>query len=462
MLDSENSVLMTKYNLYYEAAKKCENENDFLNAKNNYIMAAKVMLSLAENASNEVKKSRIKKVQLLIEKANSLSNNKSTFVNDKKVVENKEETFKKAEIPNVHFSDIAGLEDVKKTIYTRMIYPIKYKDKYELYNKKTGGGILLYGPPGTGKTMIAKAIACEVGAAFYVVKGSDIVSKWVGDSEKNIKELFQTASKQDLAIIFIDEVDTLLHKRGDDVHNDQRVNEFLQHMDGFTEKNKNLLILAATNNPWDIDNAAIRTGRFSEKIYVPLPDEKARKFLLEKSFKKETLSNEIDLNKLVEMTEGLAGSDIDELCDRAKENPLLDYIKTNNPRKIEMKDFEYAFQFVRPSTTKKMLEKYEEFAGEKLINKEIKENIKVKENNFLFIPNSKYQIEFSLNNDYEFIYIMLNNNKYIAKKINNNYLIENIEISQSGKYLVEVFENKKIGEFEIEFHSGIIDEDLGV
>ena len=267
-----------------------------------------------------------------------------------------------AEIPDVHFSDIAGLDDVKKAITVRMINPVKYPEKYRLYNKKTGGGVLLYGPPGTGKTMIARAIACEVGAKFYAVKGSDIVSKWVGESERNINSLFETARGDELAIIFLDEMDSLLAKRGTDTHNDKRVNEFLQQIDGFSGRSPNLLLLGATNRPWDIDEAALRPGRFSQKIYVPLPDAPARRFMFEKSLKGAPVASDVDVSELTSLTEGYSGADIEDVCDRAKEEPLLKSISSDSVVPVARQDFLNALRAVPPSVTESEAERFARYA----------------------------------------------------------------------------------------------------
>ena len=220
----------------------------------------------------------------------------------------------------------------------------------------------------------AKAIANEVGAKFYAVKGSDIVSKWVGESEKNINSLFEEANKQDRAIIFIDEMDNLLGTRGVDTHNDKRVNEFLQQIDGFAGRNQNLLLLGATNRPWDIDSAATRSGRFSEKIYLPLPDAAARKFMIEKNMKNVPVSKDFDIDKIVEQTEDYSGADIEELCDRAKDEPLLKAIATDSVVDVTNEDFDRVLEKMPPSVTPKEIERFEKYNEE--VNGLIKKNKK--------------------------------------------------------------------------------------
>lgn len=370
MKDSvELNNLSQKYDIYYTNAKKYE-ENGQLNlAKRNLLLASECLMQMAKLSSPKLMKARLEKAKNLITSAESLSVSKP-ISQKKENAEKKEENkkFTAAEVPNIHFDDIAGLEDVKEAIKVRMIYPLKHPEIYSAYNKKIGGGVLLYGPPGTGKTMIAKAIACEVNAKFYAIKGSDIVSKYVGESEQNINALFEQAKKDELSIIFIDEIDSLLGKRGVDIHNDKRVNEFLQQIDGFSSDTSKLLFLGATNRPWDIDSAAMRSGRFSEKIYVPLPDDKAREFLFNKNLKNLPLEKDVDIELLTQKSEGLSGADISEICDSAKIEPLKQSIinrdldKDADLIKITLKDFEKAFKKIKSSVTKEDLKKYEDFA----------------------------------------------------------------------------------------------------
>lgn len=369
---NDNNFLYDKFNIYYENAISAKENGNFQTAKRNLLLAAECLYMMAKNDEGELKTSRIERADKLVEIAKKFdtipnkkgTDNDNTLLNKNKVKnDNEENDWQQSDIPNIHFDDVAGLEEVKKTIFTRMINPIKYPEKYKLYNKKTGGGVLLYGPPGTGKTMIAKAIACEVGAKFYAIKCSDIVSKWVGESEKNINSLFETARKDKLAIIFVDEMDSLFAQRGQDPHNDKRVNEFLQQIDGFMGRNQNLLLLGATNRPWDIDGAAVRSGRFSEKIYVPLPDFEARKYMVGKLLKSVPLEDDVDINSLSEMLEGYSGADIEEVCDRAKEGPLLKYIETDEVQKITKNDFLDAVSKVRPMVSEEEIEKFEKYAG---------------------------------------------------------------------------------------------------
>ncbi len=363
------TVLSDTFDLYMRKGKEAKDKGNFTLAKRNFLLAGETMMQMAKQSQGKLKEARMERARTLVDLSENLGKKpiKVEKKGDGKSSEGEDDDVKKwqaAKVPDIKFSDVAGLEDVKKSITIRMINPVKYPDKYKMYGKKSGGGVLLYGPPGTGKTMIAKAIANEVGAKFYAVKGSDIVSKWVGDSEKNINSLFEEANKQDRAIIFIDEMDNLLGKRGDDTHNNKRVNEFLQQIDGFAGRNQNLLLLGATNRPWDIDSAAMRSGRFSQKIYLPLPDAPARKFMLEKNMKNVPVSDDFDIDKIVEQTENYSGADIEELCDRAKDEPLLEAIATDSIIKVTNADFDRVLGVMPPSVTPKEIKLFDDYNNE--------------------------------------------------------------------------------------------------
>lgn len=366
MKETNINVLSDTFELYMKKGKEAKDKGNLTLAKRNFLLASETMMQMAKQSQGKLKEVRMERARRIVEISDNL-NKKPVKVEKNQSNSEEDDDIKKwqtAKIPNVKFSDVAGLEDVKKAITIRMINPIKYPDKYKMYGKKTGGGVLLYGPPGTGKTMIAKAIANEVGAKFYSVKGSDIVSKWVGDSEKNINSLFEEANKQDRAIIFIDEMDSLIGKRGVDTHNDKRVNEFLQQIDGFAGRNQNLLLLGATNRPWDIDSAAMRSGRFSQKIYLPLPDAPARKFMIEKNMKNVPVAKDFDIDKIVKQTENYSGADLEELCDRAKDEPLLKAIATDSIVLVTNEDFDNVLEVFPPSVTPKEIERFEQYNNE--------------------------------------------------------------------------------------------------
>jgi transitional endoplasmic reticulum ATPase len=255
-----------------------------------------------------------------------------------------------AEKPNVSFKDIAGLDDVKERIKETIVYPFKNPEHYKYYDVPAGGGILLYGPPGCGKTMMAAAAAAECDAVFISIKISDIKDKYVGESEKKIKEVFKIAREYERAIIFFDEMDALAADRSDSSTGHERslVNELLAQMDGVDTKGANkYLILAATNLPWAIDTALRRAGRFDKTIYIPEPDSTARKKLFEIYLKHKPVTKDIDLDELAERTSGFASSEIKQICEEAARIPLREAIKGKPRREISKEDFDSVISGMR-------------------------------------------------------------------------------------------------------------------
>lgn len=227
------------------------------------------------------------------------------------------------EKPNVKWTDVAGLEKAKESLNEAVIMPIRFPHLFT-GDRKPWKGILLYGPPGTGKSFLAKAVATEANqSSFFAVSSSDLVSKWLGESEKLVKSLFVLARKKAPAIIFVDEVDSLCSSRSDSESESARriKTEFLVQMQGVGAKNDNVLVLGATNIPWCID-AAIRR-RFERRIYIPLPDEKARRELFRLNLKKTNHSlTEQDINTLAKKTENYSGADISVLTRDAIYEPI--------------------------------------------------------------------------------------------------------------------------------------------
>ena len=216
------------------------------------------------------------------------------------------------------FSDVIGLEEAKQAIQERVIEPAKHPDIYKKYGYKAGGGILLYGLPGTGKTMFAQAVANELEGKFFSVKASDLKAKWYGETEERIKKLFEDARKEKVAVIFIDEFEAIgidRNKATNDLTASTVVPELLAQMQGFEQDNDNiLLVIAATNRPWDIDSALTRPGRLDYKVYVELPNEECRKAMFSNYLKKVSYL-ESALVYLVKHTEGYNGADIKNVVD---------------------------------------------------------------------------------------------------------------------------------------------------
>lgn len=377
--------LFDTFNMYYKKGMEAYRQGNYYFAKRNILQASEALLKLAKSSTGELQRARVERANRLImiakeieEKGanaqvfgNVAQESANTAVNKKRASSQSEEDtvtrFIAYTESDITFADVAGLEEVKKSIRTRIILPLENPEIYDKFKKKTGGGILLYGPPGTGKTMIAKAIASEVGAKFFSVKCSDIVSKWFGEAEKNIKNLFDTARAEERAIIFFDEMEALGTKRGGDSTVMNRiVPELLAQIQGFDNSKTHLLVLGATNRPWDMDKALLRSGRFDELLYIPLPDWEARKFIIKKALDGVPMDSDISLEWLTELTEGYSGAEIDEFCDRAKEDPLLKSIENEKIYNLTREDFLNAESKVRRGVNEKDLRVFEDFMDGKL------------------------------------------------------------------------------------------------
>ena len=366
-----DQFLYDTFNMYYKKGMEAYRQGNYISAKRNILQASEALLKLAKVSKGELQRSRVERANRLIAMAkeieekgpearvfgnnNNADSGSTTSASAKGKPSEDEDSgskFLAATVPTIKFSDVAGLDEVKKSIRTRIILPLQKPEIYKQYNKRVGGGILLYGPPGTGKTMIAKAIASEVGAQFYSIKCSDIVSKWFGEAERNIKSLFDTARKDERAIIFFDEMEALGTKRGGDSTVMNRiVPELLSQIQGFEDHPTQLLVLGATNRPWDIDKALLRSGRFDELLFIPMPDDEARKFIIKKALLNVPLDKDISYDWLTKLTDGYSGAEIDEFCDRAKEDPLLRSIETDKIHNLTKNDFINAQKRVRKSVT---------------------------------------------------------------------------------------------------------------
>ncbi len=274
--------------------------------------------------------------------------------------------------PDVTFEDVAGMSEVKEIVRDKVIYPRVYPHLFKTFRKKSGGGILLYGLPGTGKTMIAKAIAKETGAKMFTVKPSDLLSKWFGNSEKNVRKLFLAARSERNAVIFLDEIEGFAGSRDSDSDSMNRVvGELLTQMQGVTDSNEEdrILLIAATNRPWDIDSAFLRPGRFDERIYVPLPDLEARKVIIRNSTLGIPGHEEVDVDGLAQETEGFNGADVEYLCEKAKEIAIRRVIAGKmKDKKFAKEDFDQALKEVRSSVAKKDISRLENWEKENVQN----------------------------------------------------------------------------------------------
>jgi len=254
--------------------------------------------------------------------------------------------------PNVGWEDIGGLQQVKEELAEAIEWPLKYADLFTEANVQPPKGILLYGPPGTGKTMIAKAVAATSEANFISIKGPELISKWVGESEKGVREVFRKARQAAPCVVFFDELDAIAPRRGGsegDGHVTERViSQMLTELDGL-EDLKGVVVIGATNRPDIIDEALLRPGRFDRILEVPAPDKEARKQIFDIHTKKKPLESDVNLDKLVEMTEGMTGADVAALVNAAAMTAIKEHVrqKSGNKLRISMKHFETALNKIK-------------------------------------------------------------------------------------------------------------------
>ena len=274
------------------------------------------------------------------------------------------------EIPTVTWNDVGGLEDVKSSLREAVEWPLKHPEAFRKLGIRPPKGILLFGPPGCGKTLLAKAIANESGANFIAVRGPEIFSKWVGESEKAIREIFRKARQAAPCIIFFDELDAIAPRRGlwegTRVH-ENVVNQLLSEIDGLVEL-RGVVIIGATNRPDIVDPALLRPGRFDRLLLVPPPDRAARYEIFRVHTRNMPLADDVDLKVLADRTEGYSGADIEAVCREAgmsamRESPVVD--------KVHMRHFEQALKMIRASITPELVKQYKTVA-EQLMGAKVK------------------------------------------------------------------------------------------
>ncbi|KAK9506255.1 hypothetical protein O3M35_008224 [Rhynocoris fuscipes] len=291
------------------------------------------------------------------------------------------------EVPSVTWDDIGGLESVKSELKELVQYPVEYPEKFLKFGMQPSRGVLFYGPPGCGKTLLAKAIASECQANFISIKGPELLTMWFGESEANVRDIFDKARAAAPCVLFFDELDSIAKSRGGNIGDaggaaDRVINQILTEMDGMSAK-KNVFIIGATNRPDIIDSAILRPGRLDQLIYIPLPDEASRLAILKASLRKSPVSKNVDLTLLARATAGFSGADLTEICQRACKLAIRESIEAElkgNMRKdddtmmvtdedqtdpvpeITTQHFEEAMRFARRSVTDTDIRKYEMFA----------------------------------------------------------------------------------------------------
>ena len=377
-----NGSVVEAYKSFYQQGKEYFAKGDIESARSAFLKAAELANKISIDATSYDVRTEYHKVAekiLVFVRENCVKKRPVKNITNKQKGDSEEEekTFQAIEIPKedkVTFNDVAGLQDVKDQIIYNVIEPLKNPELAKKYNIKAGGKIILYGPPGTGKTFIARAIAGEVDAVFYAINCQDLISKYMGDSSKQLDTLFETALKNERAIIFFDEFDSIASKResdsgGVDAEMSRFVATFLTKVDGFkkSKTNKMLLLIAATNRPWALDNAMIRGGRFDTHVYVGVPDEEARRFLINKSFKDVPVAEDFDIENITQKLNGFGGGDIMAICEKIRLIAYKKSIKSGKEEKISNEDCLKVISNQRNVITQEELDRFHKFQlGEEL------------------------------------------------------------------------------------------------
>merc|ERR1712178_194960 len=280
------------------------------------------------------------------------------------------------EVPNIRWDDIGGLEETKRNLQEMILYPIDHPEKFEKFGMQPSRGVLFYGPPGCGKTLLAKAVASECSANFVSIKGPELLTMWFGESEANVREVFDKARSAAPCVLFFDELDSIGTARGSSQGDaggagDRVMNQLLTEIDGVGVK-KNVFFIGATNRPELLDEALLRPGRLDQLIYIPLPDLPARQGILEATLKKSPVAPNVPLSFIAQKTEGFSGADLSEFCQRAAKAAIRDAIAADELKgddamddaaasEITRKHFEEAFAGARRSVASNDLAKFDQF-----------------------------------------------------------------------------------------------------
>ncbi len=347
----------------YRKGVEAELAGDIEAAKYYYAQAAIKFYQSASYAKGVAHEVRIKKAEECKNRIQNLSRAIPKSSHTSQIYEEEEDRsyVLDMEKPTITFKDVIGLEDVKERLKIAMVYPRKYKSLYEKFKLKKGGRIIMYGPPGCGKTLIAKACAGELGLTLVNGNVAKLMSKWVGEAEKNISYLFSEVRKMGEVVVFLDELDAIgasREKVSSSTVARRVVTQLLLEMNNLPE---GILLIAATNTPWVLDPALIRTGRLGTPVFVPPPDREARVYLFKKCLEGRPVDDSVDVEKLADLTSGYSASDITDvggICEWAATLAMRDSIKQGMERKITMDDFLTVINkgYVKPSVIPWLIE----------------------------------------------------------------------------------------------------------
>ncbi len=331
-------------------------------AKTYLLLAAENLFRAARHAPAGQQGLLIKHADDVLELAENRAGEKQPVANNDQNDDTTNRPWQVVRDTGVSFDQVVGLYEPKRAIYNMVIRPMADPEGAARWGKKIGGGILLYGPPGTGKTLFARAIAGELDVPFLSVVGSSLVDKWVGQAEKNVTRLFEEAGQYDCCVLFIDETEALLPRRGGgSTVMDRVVPAFLAAMDGIAGRKDGLILLGATNRPQALDPAALRRNRFQHKVYVGLPDPQARCSILSHCLNGKPLGDDVDLESIVKETDGYSGADLAGVAEEAAHHAWDREERTQKRSKLSAEDFRHALKAVPPSVSKKDIEAYEKF-----------------------------------------------------------------------------------------------------